>query len=125
MHLGRSIREHDKPGRVLLIDCVTLWLTNVLGLNEPGAEVPNAHQARLDAERDDLVDALRQAGGSVILVTNELGSGVVPLGALTRRFVDEHGRTNQRLAEACDHVVLMVSGIPVTVKPSATRGPAA
>ena len=47
MHLGRSIREHDKPGRVLLIDCVTLWLTNVLGLNEPGADAPGAHQAQI------------------------------------------------------------------------------
>ena len=120
LHLGRRIRELAKPGRVLLIDCVTLWLTNVLGLNEPGAEAPGAHQARLDAERDDLIAALSQSTGSVILVTNELGSGVVPMGALTRRFVDEHGRTNQRIAEACDSVVLMVSGVPLAVKSPAT-----
>jgi adenosylcobinamide kinase/adenosylcobinamide-phosphate guanylyltransferase len=122
LHLARCIREHAKPGRLLLIDCVTLWLTHVLGLNEPGAEVPGAHQARLEAERDDLVGAIRECSGSIILVTNELGSGVVPMGALTRRFVDEHGRTNQRIAEACDSVVLMVSGVPLAVKSPATSG---
>ena len=121
--LGRALREHGAPGRCLLIDCITLWLSNVLGLADAPPDLPTGAEPplrldRLQQERDDLLAALGECPSPVIIVTNELGSGVVPLGRLSRTFVDEHGWTNQRLAHACDRVVLTVSGVPVTIKPA-------
>lgn len=113
---GRTIREHSAPGDCVVLDCVTLWLSNVLGLHEPSEDPLLLRRERLESERHDLLAAVEQYRGHLIIVTNELGSGVVPMGELSRFFVDEHGWTNQRLAEACDSVVLMVAGVPVTVK---------
>lgn len=127
LSLGRALREHGAPGRCLLIDCITLWLSNVLGLSDPQPDLPPGLSPdaepplrldRLQQERDDLLAALAGCPSPVIIVTNELGSGVVPMGRLTRTFVDEHGWTNQKLAHACDRVVLTVSGVPVTIKPA-------
>jgi adenosylcobinamide kinase/adenosylcobinamide-phosphate guanylyltransferase len=99
-----------------VLDCVTLWLSNVLGLHEPSDGPMLLKRERLEAERHELLAAVEQCRGNLIIVTNELGSGVVPMGELSRYFIDEHGWTNQRLAEVCDSVVLMVAGVPVAVK---------
>ncbi|WP_413792201.1 MULTISPECIES: bifunctional adenosylcobinamide kinase/adenosylcobinamide-phosphate guanylyltransferase [unclassified Pseudomonas] len=108
--LARVLREHAAPGRCLLVDCLTLWLTNLLMLDAPES---------LNAEREALLDSLAALPGEIIFVSNETGMGVVPLGELTRRYVDEAGWLHQALAERCQRVVLTVAGLPLTLKGSA------
>jgi adenosylcobinamide kinase / adenosylcobinamide-phosphate guanylyltransferase len=92
-------------GGAVLIDCLTLWLSNMM---LAGAD--------LDRELEALDAALGAATGSVVAVTNEVGLGIVPDNALARRFRDAAGRLNQRLAARAERVVLMVAGIALTVK---------
>lgn len=108
--LARVLREHAAPDRCLLVDCLTLWLTNLLMLDDPD---------QLNAERDALLDSLAALPGEIIFVSNETGMGVVPLGELTRRYVDEAGWLHQALAERCQRVVLTVAGLPLTLKGTA------
>ena len=105
--LAQVLREHASAERCLLVDCLTLWLTNLLMLD-------NAE--RLIAEREALLDCLASLPGEIIFVSNETGMGVVPLGELTRRYVDEAGWLHQALAERCQRVVLTVAGLPLTLK---------
>ncbi|PAU51171.1 bifunctional adenosylcobinamide kinase/adenosylcobinamide-phosphate guanylyltransferase [Pseudomonas sp. PIC25] len=105
--LARVLGEQAAPGRCLLVDCLTLWLTNLLMLDDP---------VRLDAERDALLECLPQLPGRVLLVSNETGLGVVPLGELSRRYVDEAGWLHQSLAERCERVVFCVAGLPMVLK---------
>ena len=91
----------------LLVDCVTLWLTNRM-----------LAEADVDAEIARLEDALARRSGAAVLVSNEVGYGIVPDNALARRFRDAQGRLNQRLAERADRVVLVVAGLPLVVKGS-------
>jgi adenosylcobinamide kinase/adenosylcobinamide-phosphate guanylyltransferase len=107
VELARVLRENAGPGRCLLVDCLTLWLTNLLMLDDP---------QRLTEARDALLDSLAQLPGEIIFVSNETGLGVVPLGELTRRYVDEAGWLHQALAERCHRVVFTVAGLPMTLK---------
>jgi adenosylcobinamide kinase/adenosylcobinamide-phosphate guanylyltransferase len=91
----------------LLVDCVTLWLTNRM-----------LAEADVDAEIVRLEDALARRIGVVVLVSNEVGYGIVPDNALARTFRDAQGRLNQRLAERADRVVLVIAGQPLVVKGS-------
>jgi adenosylcobinamide kinase/adenosylcobinamide-phosphate guanylyltransferase len=110
LELARVLRESARAERCLLVDCLTLWLTNLLMLDD--AE-------RLAAEREALLNCLGTLPGEIIFVSNETGMGVVPLGELTRRYVDEAGWLHQALAERCQRVVLTVAGLPLTLKGSA------
>ncbi|PMX26776.1 MULTISPECIES: bifunctional adenosylcobinamide kinase/adenosylcobinamide-phosphate guanylyltransferase [Pseudomonas] len=110
LELARVLRHNAAPGRCLLVDCLTLWLTNLLMLDNP---------ERLVLERDQLLDTLASLPGEIIFVSNETGLGVVPLGELTRRYVDEAGWLHQALAERCQRVVLTVAGLPLTLKGTA------
>ncbi|WP_255856180.1 bifunctional adenosylcobinamide kinase/adenosylcobinamide-phosphate guanylyltransferase [Marinobacterium rhizophilum] len=94
-------------GYCVLVDCLTLWLTNLLLL-----DCEDSLQAELDA-LDQLVDG---AAGSLIMVSNEVGMGIVPMGALSRRFQDQAGWLHQRMAGYCDRVTLSVAGLPLEVK---------
>jgi adenosylcobinamide kinase/adenosylcobinamide-phosphate guanylyltransferase len=105
--LADTLLRHAASGRCLLVDCLTLWLTNLLMLED---------DARLAAERDALLRVLPELPGDIIFVSNETGLGVVPLGELTRRYVDEAGWLHQALAERCERVVLTVAGLPLTLK---------
>ncbi|WP_213662910.1 bifunctional adenosylcobinamide kinase/adenosylcobinamide-phosphate guanylyltransferase [Stutzerimonas stutzeri] len=107
LQLARVLREQAGAQRCLLVDCLTLWLTNLLMLEEP---------ARLAAERDALLECLGELPGRVILVSNETGLGVVPLGELTRRYVDEAGWLHQAVAERAERVTFMVAGLPMILK---------
>lgn len=89
----------------VLIDCVTLWLSNLL----------LAEQA-IDSEVDKLIQALLDSPCNVTLVSNEVGYGIVPDTALGRKFRNIQGRANQRLAEVCDNVSLVVAGLPLVLK---------
>jgi adenosylcobinamide kinase / adenosylcobinamide-phosphate guanylyltransferase len=92
-------------GAAILIDCLTLWLSNVM-----------LADADVDAETSRFENALIGRTGPVVLVANEVGLGIVPENALARRFRDAAGRLNQRLATVADRVVLLVAGIPMQVK---------
>jgi adenosylcobinamide kinase/adenosylcobinamide-phosphate guanylyltransferase len=105
--LARVLREQAGADKCLLVDCLTLWLTNLLMLDDP---------ARLSAERDALLDCVSDLPGRILLVSNETGLGVVPLGELTRRYVDEAGWLHQALAERCERVVFTVAGLPMVLK---------
>ncbi|WP_112183947.1 bifunctional adenosylcobinamide kinase/adenosylcobinamide-phosphate guanylyltransferase [Ralstonia sp. GX3-BWBA] len=118
VRLAEALYTHAQHGGCVLVDCMTLWLNNLLfsehheypetGLVTP----PEAWTAEIDA----LLTALPLLPGEVILVSNEIGLGVVPMGAVTRFYVDELGRLNQRLAALADNVHLLVAGIPMVVK---------
>lgn len=108
--LAQVLRETAASERCLLVDCLTLWLTNLLMLDDAD---------RLAAEREALLDCIGALPGEVIFVSNETGLGVVPLGELTRRYVDEAGWLHQALAERCQRVVLTVAGLPLTLKGTA------
>jgi adenosylcobinamide kinase / adenosylcobinamide-phosphate guanylyltransferase len=101
---------------ILLVDCLTLWLSNALLLDFDEA-APTANARRWDEERTAFLQWLAQYRGVVLLVSNEVGSGIVPASALARRFQDEQGRLNQEVAALCGCVTLVVAGIAVAVKP--------
>ncbi|MEM9304874.1 MAG: bifunctional adenosylcobinamide kinase/adenosylcobinamide-phosphate guanylyltransferase [Pseudomonadota bacterium] len=103
--LANAIAEHAAPGRALVVDCLTLWLSNLMhhGQDPVGATAV-------------LVGALEAAAGPVFLVSNEVGLGLVPGTPLGRSFRDEQGRLNQAVAAACDRVELVVAGLPMSLK---------
>ena len=119
--LAESLHAHCAPGRVVLVDCLTLWLSNLMfsdGRSYPDVgdiELP----ARFHEERAALLDAL-DAGlaGDVIFVSNEVGMGIVPWGAISRSFADEAGRLNQAVAARVDRAVLVAAGLPLVLKGS-------
>jgi adenosylcobinamide kinase/adenosylcobinamide-phosphate guanylyltransferase len=113
-----SSAEHD-PNTVVLVDCLTLWLTNVILQREHDADT----ERQCEAEVEKLVSVLSTWRGRVLLVTNEVGQGIVPPTPLGRLFRDISGRMNQRMASISDQVFLVTSGIPVEIKSLAFRWP--
>jgi adenosylcobinamide kinase/adenosylcobinamide-phosphate guanylyltransferase len=107
--LADTLARIARPGRCVLVDCLTLWLTNLLLADD---------DTLFNRERVKLLELLPSLPGELILVTNEVGLGVVPLGELSRRFVDEAGRLNQAVAALCDRVVMSVCGLPLPLKGS-------
>jgi adenosylcobinamide kinase/adenosylcobinamide-phosphate guanylyltransferase len=105
--LAKVLRDHARGDRCLLVDCLTLWLSNLLGHDDT---------TRFARERDALLDALPTLPGGILLVSNEVGLGVVPMGELTRRFVDEAGRLHQQVAQRCERVLFVAAGLPLTLK---------
>ena len=119
--LGAALRTHARAERCIVIDCLTLWLTNLIlaehSASGVGGDVAPIEPGQLfAAERAHLLDALRTLPGQMIAISNEVGMGVVPLGALNRFFVDETGRLNQAIAAFAEKVVWMVAGCPVVAK---------
>lgn len=104
-------------GSVIVIDCLTLWLSNAL-LSDFDESQPRGALPVWAAECDALLHFLQEFPGMVIMVSNEVGSGIVPASALARRFQDEQGRLNQLLAALCERVTWVVAGIAVQIKPS-------
>lgn len=109
----RLLSRHDVGGRVVVIDCITLWCTNYFLPDDTG-RTPGVDET-LKALREEF-DRFTQQDATFIFVTNEIGSGGVSPNAVQRRFTDLQGWMNQYVAAKADEVVLMVSGIPVTVK---------
>ena len=116
--LGETIARHSQPNTLVAVDCLTMWLTNLrmpaesvqsLESNQPIAPVEYAQVA-------SLLIAIDQAPGPVVLVGNEIGLGVIPMGREVRAFVDALGRLNQDVAAACQRVTLMAAGLPLTLK---------
>jgi len=104
--LGEALRAHDAEDRIIVVECLTLWLTNVLCM------APK----RLERERRSLCTAVAALTADLVMVSNETGFGVVPIGALSRRFVDASGELHQTLAALCERVTLTVAGLPLVLK---------
>lgn len=116
--LGASILEHSRQDNIILVDCLTVWLSNLLfseqsDFPETGHIVP---PIQFSVQRQSLLGALTQAPGQIILVSNEVGMGIVPMGAVSRWFVDEAGRLNQAVAAIADRVVWVAAGLPLYLK---------
>jgi adenosylcobinamide kinase/adenosylcobinamide-phosphate guanylyltransferase len=116
LDLAGALRDADRAGHCMLIDCLTLWLANLLfaqdAMSDDIAVLPQSAQQAFDA----FDSALSGTQGKVIVVSNEIGLGVVPLGSVTRLYVDELGRLNQRVAAASERAVMMVAGLPLALK---------
>lgn len=109
LDLPQAIQAQTDSGKVVLVDCLTLWLSNlVLAERIPKPEV------------DQLIQEVLEAQGPLILVSNEVGQGIVPSTPLGRSFRDEQGRLNQRIAEVCDAVIFVAAGCPILLKPTPT-----
>jgi len=100
-----AIESNAAAANVCLVDCLTLWLSNLMHADR-----------NIEAETDLLVKVLEQAKGRVILVSNEIGMGLVPEHPLGRRFRDKQGRLNQRIASVSDRVEFVAAGLPLTLK---------
>lgn len=104
--LAQALQAHAAADRCLLVDCLTLWLNNLLAQSED----------RLLLEKQTLLETLPALPGSIILVSNEVGQGIVPVNPLARRFRDEAGWLHQALAQCCERVTLTVAGLPLSLK---------
>ena len=102
--LAAKLGELAAPDRLLLVDCLTLWLTNLM----------LGHG--LEPERGYLLEVLPKLPGRIILVSNEVGWGIVPMNELSRRFADEQGHLNQAVAAVCSKVTLVAAGLPLELK---------
>ena len=121
IHLGQAIQSHGTPQTIVVVDCLTLWLTNLLMPHENAENslknASNTPVARLIiAQAASLLIAIENSAGPVVLVGNEIGLGVIPMGRETRDFVDALGRLNQDVAAACERVTFMAAGLPLTLK---------
>lgn len=116
--LAAALQQWRARDRVVLVDCLTLWLSNLI-FSDPAGHVEVGAVAlppRFHRERSALLEALAGDTGDVVLVSNEVGMGIVPLGAISRSYVDEAGRLNQAVAAACDRVAFVAAGLPLLLK---------
>ncbi|MEM8792841.1 MAG: bifunctional adenosylcobinamide kinase/adenosylcobinamide-phosphate guanylyltransferase [Pseudomonadota bacterium] len=105
LDLGPAMAAHAGPDTTLVIDCLTLWLSNLMH-----------HERDVEEETSNLIGALNDAPGRIVLVSNEIGLGLAPMESLSRRFRDAQGRLNQRIAAAADRVEFIAAGLPLTLK---------
>ena len=106
--LGQTIRAQDSHSTTLLVDCLTMWVTNVL--------CSENSTALMHTEQREFFQALSQHQGNIILVSNEVGMGIIPMGQLTRDYVDIAGRLHQDIAAIADEVILVTAGLPMVLK---------
>jgi adenosylcobinamide kinase / adenosylcobinamide-phosphate guanylyltransferase len=122
LELGRCLAEISSAHTLVIVDCLTMWLTNLLmpaedEKFEEKRALPVIKPAQSAIESIvSLLSGLRQVSGPVVLVSNEIGLGVIPMGREVRAFVDELGRLNQSVAAACERVTLMAAGCALTLK---------
>lgn len=108
IHLTDIIRRYKHTDNCLLIDCLTLWLSNILIDEKLKTQWPQI--------KHEFIDALQRSQASIFMVSNEVGSGIVPMGELSRLFVDESGWLQQELAANCERVTLVTAGLPLMLK---------
>ena len=118
-YLADRLLQCDQANQLILVDCLTLWLTNVLFAGDAArqaeaGEVVNC--PRFSGEIQALIDILPTLPGRIIMVSNEVGWGLVPMAAVSRLFADEQGRLNQRVAAVCEQVTLVAAGLPLKLK---------
>ena len=106
LELGKTLQLASRADTAILADCLTLWLSNLM-----------AAMRNITAETDELLTILPKLKGPLVLVSNEVGLGIVPENALAREFRDHQGRLNQKIAKAADRVIFMTAGLPMILKP--------
>jgi len=134
LRLAEAMQAHSHPDTLIVVDCLTLWLTNCLmpAASELPSDTPGDMPMPADVSQEfitnqptalmdkawtaPLLEAIRQAPGPLVLVGNEIGLGVIPMGREVRAFVDALGLLNQSVAGACQRVTLMAAGLPLTLK---------
>ena len=128
VNLGEAIQTHSKPETIVVVDCLTLWLTNLLMPREHAENSSKSAEngqknisnkppdQQLRVQKATLLIAIKNVPAPVILVGNEIGLGVIPMGRETRAFVDALGRLNQEVAAVCERVTFMAAGLPLTLK---------
>lgn len=118
LSLATAIATHADAQTLVVVDCLTLWLTNLLMPASTTAHPPIHAPANSSAQQAiaDLLQAIDACPGPLVLVGNEIGLGVIPMGAQVRAFVDALGRLNQDVARVCQRVTFMAAGLPLTMK---------
>lgn len=111
--LADALRQHSDGHTLIVVDCLTLWLTNLMMPADPPQALA---ESAVTAAGEALCAAIAEVPGPVVLVGNEIGLGVIPMGREVRAFVDALGRLNQQVAAACGRVTLMAAGLPLTLK---------
>jgi adenosylcobinamide kinase/adenosylcobinamide-phosphate guanylyltransferase len=114
LQLAQAILQSNSAQTLVVVDCLTLWLTNLLMPVDAKENMPPALDLR--AQIAILLGAIADSKGPLVFVGNEIGLGVIPLGRETRDFVDDLGRLNQEVAQACARVTFMAAGLPLTLK---------
>ena len=108
LNLPEAILQNSRSGDVILVDCLTLWVSNLL--------METGDENKIEATISQLIEALEKTAGPIVLVSNEVGTGIVPENKLARQYRDIIGLVNQAVAKTAGKVIWMVAGIPVTVK---------
>jgi adenosylcobinamide kinase/adenosylcobinamide-phosphate guanylyltransferase len=111
VELARAIGQHSRADTLIVVDCLTLWLTALLMPAVPDPQAPAAAPPL-----PSVASAIAACAGPLVLISNEIGMGVVPMGQDTRAFVDALGNLNQAAAAACERVTLMSAGLPMLLK---------
>lgn len=106
-HLAEILKKNDHKDYLILVDCLTLWMSNLLLHDDEKLQMQECRK---------LLEVLPELNADVILVSNETGLGVIPMGEITRKFVDESGRLHQQLGQIADKVVFCVAGFPMILK---------
>ena len=120
-HIGSQISEKIGGAKVVIVDCITLLVNNLFNQYSDQADQPidaSLIESKLIAEMNELIECINRTGASFVMVTNEVGTGLVPPNQLGRLYRDWLGKANQMLAQVADEVYLMVAGLPVLIKPS-------
>lgn len=115
-NIGSHIRQKMGRAGVVIVDCITLLLNNLFGQYSDQTDASLVEKKVTD-EIDELTECIEHTDATFIIVTNEIGLGVVPPNRMSRLYRDVLGKTNQRLAEVAEEVYLMVAGLPVQIKP--------
>ena len=122
LRLASALRRHAGDGTCILVDCLTLWLSNLFFAGRAAAQAEAGEPIDcplLGAETAALLECMPGLPGRLVVVSNEVGSGIVPINPVARAFADEQGRLNQKVAAACDRVTLTVAGLPLELKSNA------
>lgn len=115
LQLAQALQQYSQPNTLLVLDCLTMWLTNwMMPAEVSDSNQPLAHNWQ--AQRALFLEALPQCAGPVVIVGNEIGLGVIPMGREVRQFVDALGVLNQDVARVCSRVTLMAAGLPLQMK---------
>lgn len=119
LHLADTLQRLARPDTCLLVDCLTLWLSNLIFSGDAARQVEAGESVVCPLFRgqiDNLIHQLPRLPGQIILVSNEVGWGIVPMDPISRFFADEQGRLNQQVASVCEQVTLVAAGLPLNLK---------
>jgi len=111
INLAATLKQHDHSNRIFLVDCLTLWLSNILF-----ADSTQANEPRFKYEKQQLIETLPRLQADVILVSNEVGQSITPINAMARRFIDEAGRLHQDISPLSQRVSFVTAGLVQQLK---------